>query len=87
MATIDYEGECCVDCLVYIANGDTPPEMNEEDTVAWLDGIWRRHPTGHLVPTCEEDCEGHFSWRPCDCCGSNLGGDRHPFAVLDAVAS
>jgi hypothetical protein len=23
-----------------------------------------------------------FSWRPCGCCGSTLGGSRHMFAVL-----
>ncbi len=22
--------------------------------------------------------EPHFSWQPCECCGSNLGGERHP---------
>lgn len=22
--------------------------------------------------------EPHFSWHACDCCGSDLGGDRHP---------
>lgn len=22
--------------------------------------------------------EPHFSWHECDCCGSHLGGDRHP---------
>jgi len=34
-----------------------------------------------LCPRCgmdrEEGCpEPHFSWHPCDCCGSHLGGDR-----------
>jgi len=22
--------------------------------------------------------EPYFSWSPCECCGSHLGGDRHP---------
>ena len=28
------------------------------------------------------DREGYFSWRPCDVCGSNLGGDRYPVVAL-----
>ena len=34
------------------------------------------------MPESSEDydtfCEPHFSWRPCVCCGSTLGGDREP---------
>lgn len=37
-----------------------------------------------VSPGIIEDCkecpdidESHFSWSPCDCCGSSLGGDRH----------
>ena len=31
-----------------------------------------------VTPNCPEDCDGGFSWQSCDCCGSHLGGDRHP---------
>lgn len=27
--------------------------------------------------------EPHFSWHPCECCGSGLGGDRHPAHGVD----
>ncbi len=27
--------------------------------------------------------EPHFSWRPCECCGSHLGGDREPAHGID----
>ena len=34
------------------------------------------------VPCDEKDRDSReepgFSWSPCDCCGSSLGGDRHP---------
>lgn len=30
-------------------------------------------------PTADTD---EFSWRPCDCCGSKLGGSRHRCAIL-----
>ncbi len=34
--------------------------------------------------TDEEICdEPHFSWRPCECCGSSLGGDRHSLHGFD----
>lgn len=79
MATVIYEGECCEDCLLYLANGEA--EGVDCDTLQAA--ISARHPVGHPVPACEEDCEGWFSWRECQCCGSQLGGNRHPFAVLN----
>lgn len=43
--------------------------------------------TGIIEPT-EHDREladePHFSWHACECCGSTLGGDRHPAHGLDA---
>jgi ribosomal protein L37AE/L43A len=29
-------GWACTDCVMLIANGETPPEMNEEETAAYL---------------------------------------------------
>lgn len=74
MVKVIFEGECCEDCMLMIANGD-----GEQDTA---DAIAKRHPIGHAVMACAEDCEGWFSWRACEACGSSLGGNRHPFAVL-----
>lgn len=37
------------------------------------------HPHLILLSIVEEDLSapaGFFSWSPCDCCGSTLGGDR-----------
>jgi len=34
-----------------------------------------KEPSEHERACAEEP---HFSWRACDCCGSALGGDRHP---------
>lgn len=39
----------------------------------------------HLVPDFDSEYgRGHdeFSWRPCQCCGTSLGGARWQFAVL-----
>ena len=32
------------------------------------------------------DCEGRFSWAPCDVCGETLGGDRYPVAAWEVDA-
>jgi len=50
----------------------------ENEAVCWKclgDCYLERGPTNDEI-----DCAGesHFSWSPCDSCGSSLGGDRHP---------
>jgi hypothetical protein len=30
------------------------------------------------------EIEAHFSWEPCEVCGSKLGGDRYPIHSVDA---
>lgn len=84
-----FDGEMCVDCIMLLANGETPPEMSDRETEDWLAAIDRNWPESegwHLVPACDEGCEGSFSWRACDVCGSNLGGDRHPVYAWREVA-
>lgn len=34
-------GECCVDCLFWLANGDKPDHMSEAEIAAWLADIAR----------------------------------------------
>lgn len=75
-------GEACVDCLMLLANGETPPEMDENETQSWLELIGHRTEGFTVVPACEEECKGSFSMSPCDVCGSHLGGDRHPVVFL-----
>jgi hypothetical protein len=74
-----YEGDCCVDCVLLIANGDA-----SDAHAARVEANW---PDGGLVLACPDECEGEFSSRECDCCGSRLAGERHPFAVLGQVPS
>ena len=87
MATIIYEGECCTDCLMMMANGTLGQGDAEADIAhaekmhAYLDqrvgrSDWSAAPSGG------EDDEPHFSWRACQACGSQLGGDREKFALL-----
>lgn len=69
----------CVDCALFIANGDLPED--EATAAAVIEGVESELPA-QWVMACGEDCEGEFDSAPCDCCGSTLGGDRHPAALL-----
>jgi hypothetical protein len=43
--TDEYRGHgwACVDCLMWLANGETDPEMSEEETAAWLANLNERN--------------------------------------------
>jgi hypothetical protein len=76
----------CEDCCRFVANGDVP-----EDRPTISDDIRARitpATTVHLVNATDEDDnptgEDWFSWSPCECCGSPLGGMRNHLAVLTA---
>jgi len=69
----------CVDCAIFIANGELPDD--DAAAAAVVEGVERELPA-QWVMACGEDCEGGFAWTPCDCCGSTLGGERHPAALL-----
>lgn len=85
-------GWVCTDCMMLLANGETPPEMDEDETAAWLDSLddtemtpgmaWEDHDecTNHLAGEWTEECYCEtidFSWSSCDSCHSSLGGTRH----------
>lgn len=82
MSRTDYYGEqrVCSDCIMFIVNGETPPEMDETETADYVAKTIASQPAGfHWVAgDCGEYGERHdeFSWSPCDCCGSTLGGSR-----------
>lgn len=72
----------CDDCMIAACNDDYSG-MNDErarEVSASLSEMGH-----HLVPSFDSDSgDGveEFSWSPCDCCGSKLGGGRHSFAIL-----
>lgn len=90
----------CSDCMVLMANGETPPEMSEEETEAWLAKIENHGHTTIGLMREEHECDydqdwhsGHctcetreFSWDPCDSCGSRLGGSRHAVTLWEDEA-
>jgi hypothetical protein len=70
----------CVDCVMAIANDEYPDD--DERSRAILAGESKWWNEGYVVVNGSDD-EGHFSWQPCDLCGSRLGGDRETlWAVL-----
>lgn len=74
--------EVCSDCTFYLANG-RGDWMSDEDVARIERGMAVEAGKGqHWVNACEEGCEGWFSWRPCRCCGSKRGGERHHAAIL-----
>ena len=77
-----YEGECCEDCILLLANGECGTGEESDAQMARIQNVWTPEEVQHMCAACDEDCEGPFSWRPCECCESPLGGSRHRFVVL-----
>lgn len=69
----------CSDCLQFIANGDLPPDADAARENEILHGVNNQEGYSWSLGT---DTEGSFSWRYCDCCGSQLGGDRYSAALV-----
>lgn len=77
----------CIDCLHFIEFGITAdPDATVEQFNAHAELIEQRFPGQRLWYDGSEESEIDFSWSPCECCGSTLGGSRHRMAgeVIDA---
>ena len=73
----------CADCLMAACNGDYS-SFDDAQIEAAKKGLKRLGP--YVVPAFDSETgEGitEFSRSPCDCCGSDLAGSRHEFAVLE----
>ena len=68
----------CVDCGMWIANGETPPE-DDNDVNPWTPNLdaWVND-----VVMGDADLDREFSWAHCDVCGSPLGGYRFHAVLL-----
>ena len=64
----------CTDCILAIG-GEIPEDA---DLPAIAAGIERISKEGALLAGDEDG----FSWSPCECCQSPLGGDRHIATIL-----
>jgi hypothetical protein len=72
-------GLACGDCVIAIANGDYSG-MSDVKASLVREGIER---IGRHIVVAEEY---GFSWRGCDVCGIQLGGDKHVVGYLKEVA-
>ena len=78
MAREIIELEGCVDCIMYLANGELP----EENDSGWSPEAIDRNWPGHTVVVAgDENTEAHFSWQACGVCNTSLGGSRYPCAA------
>lgn len=84
----------CADCTLFLANGDLPegpkerghwsdPLPADSREAAIIAGVERLQANGGLLCcTSTEETDDEFSWRPCQCCGTTLGGSRHDATLL-----
>jgi len=76
----------CVDCVWVDANGHDPAEIDP----GWSGFLPEWDGWGFVAVTerfgdYNEIREPHFSWKPCNGCGSGLGGDRYDYTAYKIV--
>jgi hypothetical protein len=57
----------CTDCINVVANGELPPDTDQDTDQLIIDGTIGVMYDGESLG---------FSYKPCDCCNRKLGGDR-----------
>jgi hypothetical protein len=81
-----YDTSACVDC--YMAAAGAPVDTADTPDCEPLTGVgagecaetgWR-FPSAGMADNPDPDSLG-FSWSPCECCDSRLGGDRFAVSV------
>lgn len=65
--------KACSDCIMLVANGETPVDMDEDETAAYVAEI-ADYTRGWDLVYGGDDLG--FTYDGCDVCGSPLGGDR-----------
>jgi len=77
-------GEACVDCAAFLANGTVPADRSElPDSIRKLwNGV--QLTTSTRDDHNPENEDQWFSWKPCHCCGSPLGGLRECLLIIRA---
>lgn len=74
----------CVECMYADVNGELPEDGERAREIE--EGFKRLRSEGDVFPNFggEDEYDGYdeFSWAPCDCCGSDLGGSRYRYALF-----
>jgi hypothetical protein len=73
----------CDDCANVAVNDDYTGIASDERIEEVDHGLSLLYQQGYLSADYDE-YEGvdEFTWKPCDCCRTHLGGARHRFALL-----
>lgn len=83
---MDIDIDLCVDCVFADANGAGTPEHDGGPSPDWTGFLPAWDGWGFIARTerfgdYNEIKEPHFSWSPCDGCGSGFGGDRYEYTA------
>lgn len=73
----------CADCMFAEELGELPEDEERAEEVEA--GLERLNREGEICPNFGgEDESGYdeFSWTPCDCCETPLGGSRYRYALF-----
>lgn len=85
-----YDTTACVDCFMTVALGAPSDDPDYVPAVVPLSSVapgesvelgWR-FPPRELRENPDGECVLGFSWSPCECCGSTLGGDRFAVSIV-----
>lgn len=75
-----YDHSICVDCAVFIANGELTDDEEVNARITDPDVVGEGHWDLQYEETDDPDDASFdlgFSWRRCDRCNSHLGGERY----------
>ena len=78
--TEKYELKACTDCVAAIANDDYPDDDARAESIIAGERYWWQE--GYVVVNGSDETD-HFSWSPCDLCGSHLGGARETLWAVE----
>lgn len=82
MARVVTELMGCVDCLMYVANGDLPESDSDAGVSFEASIVATAGVASGLICCGDSELDEEFSWSACECCGSRLGGSRHQLIIL-----
>ena len=76
--TLEEDGDAKYEARLAEIVAGVEREQDTEQNSCLVAGDCRAEPFGLE----EHSHEGSFSWSPCECCGSSLGGDRYKAALI-----
>lgn len=71
----------CEECMFFEVNGELPEDDDRAKEIE--EGLAKLGRVSSNFGSSEDEEDGYreFSWSPCDCCHTPLGGSRYRFAL------